>query len=76
MVEIGYWDGFKKRKKDKITTKRDARYGLDRSIWSTYYDFFDVYHFKEESMAEAKVSKELSAPLCMFNPLLILGGRP
>ena len=57
-VEIGYWNRFIKRHKDKLVTKRGQKYELNRQNWTTYTNFANMYSHVEDEMADIGFGKE------------------
>ena len=58
-----YWKNFMRRHKDKIKSKRGAKYSLDRANWSTYTNFNDMYEHNYEEMEMAGVAVRLDEPV-------------
>jgi len=50
-----YWRNFMRRHGDKIQSKRGQNYSLDRTNWSTYANFGDMYDHNIEEMKVAGV---------------------
>ena len=42
-VGEGYWAGFMKRQVHLLVSKRKQKYDLNRSTWSTYANFVQMY---------------------------------
>ena len=61
----GYWQGFMKRNRSKIRSTRGQKYELDRSSWTTYANFSDMYKHNYTEMEEAKVAELLASPQWM-----------
>ena len=64
-VGKGYWQGFMKRNRSKIRSTRGQKYELDRSSWTTYANFSDMYKHNYTEMEEAKVAELLASPQWM-----------
>ena len=60
-----YWGNFMRRHGDIIRSKRGQKYSLDRSNWSTYANFKDMYDHNIEEMEEAGVAKRRDIPVWM-----------
>ena len=55
----GYWAGFMKRQGHLLVSKREQKYELDRSSWSTYTNFAQMYEQIANEMMEARVANRL-----------------
>ena len=64
-VGVGYWTAFKKRNKDKIRSKKGKRFELNRSNWSTYRNFNQMYDQVYEHMVDAGLAVKLLSPKWM-----------
>ena len=64
-VGPGYWRGFKARNGNKIVSKKGKKYGLDRSAWSTYNNFNQMYNGVITEFVDAKVAVERDSPAWM-----------
>ena len=61
-----YWKGFLKRNEFKIRSKKGKKYDLDRSNWTTYLNFADMYdHIEEVLVHESKIAEYLPEPVWM-----------
>ena len=61
-----YWKGFLKRNKHKIRSKKGKRYDLDRSNWTTYLNFKDMYDNIEDILVnESKIAEYLPESVWM-----------
>ena len=61
-VGPGYWHGFMKRNGHLIESKRGHKYELDRSSWTTYANFDDMYKHNYREMVDAGVATLLNSP--------------
>ena len=64
-VGYKYWLNFKKRNADKIVSKKGEKFELDRSIWTTYHNFKQMYDRFSDEMEYAKVAVKLDTPVWM-----------
>ena len=64
-VGPGYWAGFMRRNGHLIESTRGQKYELDRSSWTTYTNFNDMYKHNYREMANAGVAKVLDSPVWM-----------
>ena len=60
-----YWKKFLKRNKQKIRSKTPKKFALDRTQWTTYMNFDDMYRHVEEVMIESNIAERLPEPLWM-----------
>jgi hypothetical protein len=60
-----YWYRFLEKYQHKITSKKGRRYELDRSKWTRYKNFHNMYTCIEEEMVDAGVAVELDVPVYM-----------
>ena len=64
-VGVGYWRLFLKRHKDKLTTNKGRLFELNRTNWTLYRNFRDMYIDVERHMVDAKVAETLNEPSWM-----------
>ena len=64
-VGLGYWRLFMKRNGHLLVSKRGKKFELDRSSWSTYGNFKQMYECVAEEMEDAGVAVRRSAPVWM-----------
>ena len=64
-VGIGYWRQFMKRNGHLLVSKRGKKFELDRSSWSTYGNFKQMYECVAEEMEDAGVAVRRSTPVWM-----------
>jgi len=64
-VGYKYWLNFKKRNADKIVTRKGEKFELDRSNWTTYHNFHQMYERFGDEMIYAKVAQLLPEPVWM-----------
>ena len=57
-VGAGYRRGFKKRNAHLLVSKKGQKFELDRSQWSTYHNFKQMYACIAEEMETAGVAKK------------------
>jgi hypothetical protein len=61
-----YWQGFLKRNQHKLRSKKGKKYDLDRSNWTTYLNFNDMYdHIESILVHESKIAEYLPEPVWM-----------
>jgi hypothetical protein len=60
-----YWYSYLKRNRTKIESKKGRKYDLDRSSWTKYKNFKNMYSAIEEEMVEAGVAISLDEPAWM-----------
>ena len=60
LLGVGYWDGFCKRYKHQLVSKRGVQFGHNRSEWCKYNNFRIMYDLVYESMEIAGVVEKLS----------------
>ena len=58
-----YWKNFMTRHNNKIRSKRGKKYSLDRSNWTTWSNFDDMYRHNYHEMEIAGVAKRLDEPV-------------
>ena len=65
--EVGYkyWRNFQARNSDKIVTRKGEKFEMDRSNWTTYHNFDQMYLRFGEEMEHAKVAEKLAEPVWM-----------
>ena len=65
--EVGYkyWRNFKTRNSDKIVTRKGEKYEMNRSNWTTYHNFAQMYRRFGEEMEYAKVAEKLAEAVWM-----------
>ena len=61
---MGYWDGFRKRYKHQLVSKRGVQFGHNRSDWCKYNNFKIMYDLVYESIEIAGVVEKLLEPEC------------
>ena len=71
-VGKGYWQLFMKRNRSKIRSTRGQKYELDRSTWTTYANFSDMYMHNYTEMQLAGVAELLPTPEWMDRKGLIV----
>ena len=59
-IGYGYWYSFKKRWADELESKKGKRFDLDRSNWTTYQNFSDMYDWIGEQLIESGVAKKIN----------------
>lgn len=64
-VGFGYWRGFKERNRNKIVSKKGKKYEMDRSSWSTYSNFNQMYDGVMNEFVDAGVAVERDTPAWM-----------
>ena len=64
-VDYKYWLNFKKRNSDKIITRKGEKFELDRSNWTTYHNFDQMYNCFSNEMVYANVAELLPEPVWM-----------
>ena len=60
-----YWKGFRKRNRHLVVSKQGQKYELDRSAWSTYANFAQMYDQVIEELENAHIAELLETPKCM-----------
>ena len=60
-----YWLKFLARHKDYIRRKTPKKFSLDRSSWTTYMNFDDMYRHVEEVMIKSKIARRLETSVWM-----------
>ena len=56
-VRPGYWRGFWKQNDHMLVSKKGQKYELDRSVWSTYAKFSQMYDLVDKELVDADVVK-------------------
>jgi hypothetical protein len=64
-VGRGYWRGFRRRNNHMLVSKRGQKYELDRSMWSTYANFIQMYDQVGEELVNAGVARKLETAVWM-----------
>ena len=64
-VGRGYWRGFRKRNNHLLVSKRGQKYELDRSMWSTYANFKQMYDQVGDELVDAGVARKLETAVWM-----------
>jgi len=64
-ISYKYWLNFKKRNSDRIITTKGQKYELERSNWTTYQDFAQMYSTFGDQMEEASIVERLEEPVWM-----------
>ena len=64
-VGAGYWQGFMQRNKHLIVSRKGQNYELNRSNWTTYQNFAQMYESIEEDLIAAGVATLLDEPIWM-----------
>ena len=59
----GYWQGFLRRNKHCLVSKKGQKYALDWKDWSTYWNMYKMYNEIYAEMTEAGVAVELEEPI-------------
>ena len=62
-VGYKYWNGFMKRNKYRLVSRRGQKYSLDRQNWTTYHNFSDMYEHTYEEMVSSGVAEKLTNPI-------------
>eukprot|EP00957_Ditylum_brightwellii_P082563 6276549-Ditylum_brightwellii.AAC.1 len=62
---VSYWNGFLKRNKAILTTNKGCLFELNRTNWTLYRNFCDMYLDVESHMVAAKVAVKLDTPKWM-----------
>ena len=55
-IGLGYFNLFMKRHADKLTSKRGHKYELDRSNWTTYQNFKQMYNNICDALLDCKIA--------------------
>ena len=55
-IGLGYFNLFMKRHADKLTSKRGHKYELDRSNWTTYQNFKQMYDNICDALLDCKIA--------------------
>jgi len=64
-VGYKYWNGFMRRNKYRLVSKRGQKYSLDCQNWTTYRNFFDMYEHTYDEMVASGVAEKLTEPTWM-----------
>ena len=65
MLGLSYWHTFMRSNSNLIVSKKGQKYKLDRSSWSTYRNFNQIYSRIGEEKIEAKFAEEHAVPVWM-----------
>ena len=60
-----YWQGFMKRNGHQLTSKRGQKYSMDRTQWTTYQNFHQMYCNVYDEMVTSGVAIKLDSPVWM-----------
>ena len=61
-----YWWGFMKRNRHRIRSKSGKKYAVDRSYWSSYLNFNDMYsHIEDVLVYDSKIATKFDEPVWM-----------
>jgi hypothetical protein len=60
-----YWYRFLHKYEHRIVSKKGRRFELDRSKWTRYKNFKDMYENVEEEMISAGIAERLNTPIYM-----------
>eukprot|EP00985_Skeletonema_marinoi_P032003 scaffold37996_cov205-Skeletonema_marinoi.AAC.1 len=63
VVGNGWWSHFLKRHTSQLSSKRGERFAVDRSDWTRYETFEDMYNAVYAAMADAGVAEKLERPI-------------
>jgi len=61
----GYWQGFLKRNRTKLVSRRGQKYELNRQNWTTFANFRYMYSHTMSEMVDAGVAVKLDSPVWM-----------
>ena len=64
-VEQKFWYNLKTRYYTVIDSKKGQKFELDRSSWTTYHNFDQMYVKVAKEMIEAGVAEKFHTPVCM-----------
>ena len=65
-VGMAYWNNFLRQKRHLIRSKSGKRYALDRSNFTAYLNFRDMYdHIEDVLVTDSKVAKRFNTPVLM-----------
>ena len=64
-VGVNYWKGFLKRHKHLLKGKTISQYAIDRSNFTTYLNFFDMYQHIERVLLLSKIARKFEEPVWM-----------
>jgi hypothetical protein len=64
-VSDKYWYSFLRKYQHRIVSKKGRRYELDRSKWTRYKNFKEMYDNVEEEMIAAGIAEQLDTPQYM-----------
>ena len=62
---LNYWNGFRRRWENVLTSKRGQKFALDRSSATTFTNIMKMYDEVYEAMTESGVATKLDDPVCM-----------
>ena len=63
-VGTSYWRGFLNRNSSQIKSKVARKFAFDRSNWTTYLNFRDMYlHIKDVMINDSKIAEKLPEPI-------------
>ena len=63
-VDLSYWNKFLKRNKYQLRSKVAKKYAIDRSNWTSYLNFRDMYlHIKDILVNDSKIATKLPEPI-------------
>ena len=63
-VGLSYWNGFLRRNSHQISSKIGRKYSVDRSNWTTYLNFRDMYlHIRSVLLEDSKIASKLDVPV-------------
>jgi hypothetical protein len=63
VVGNGWWSHFLKRHESQLSSKRGERFAVDRSDWTRYETFEDMYNAVYAAMVDAGVAEKLERPI-------------
>jgi hypothetical protein len=64
-IGSNYWYAFLHRNADKIETKKGRKFEMNRSKWSKYRNFKQMYYDIENEMVDAGITVQLDQPIWM-----------
>ena len=64
-VGLKYWRGFMSRNGNKLKSKNGRKYAVDRSNFTSYLNFKDMYDQIEEVLVESNLAKYFPEPVYM-----------
>ena len=63
-VGLSYWRSFLKRQGHQVRSKVAKKYAIDRSNWTSYLNFKDMYlHIKDVLLNDSKIAIKLDDPI-------------